>query len=228
MNQEKIGKFIAKLRNEKNMTQIELGEILGVSYKAVSKWERGLSLPDASLYNEICKIFGITKDELFAGKRIKLKVKKYLIIIAVLIVTFSFITYITTPKFYKIKVINEEMFYSRYTGGILVDGVSKDAFQLTISLNNPDKVRLIGLFILDNNGDLKLLESYGKGEAVKSEAGYANTTEAFTRVEKSFQKGNIISKMLNNKDNTYLCVSNKPIDKLTYEDCFKIIFEKIK
>ena len=75
MNQEKIGKFIAKLRNKKNMTQTELGEILGVSYKAVSKWERGLSLPDASLYNEICKIFGITKDELFAGKRIKLKVK---------------------------------------------------------------------------------------------------------------------------------------------------------
>ena len=46
MNQEKIGKFIAKLRNEKNMTQTELGEILGLSYKAVSKWERGLSLPD--------------------------------------------------------------------------------------------------------------------------------------------------------------------------------------
>ncbi len=69
MDQKKIGKFIAQLRTERNWTQTELGEKLGVSYKAVSKWENGICLPDASLYNDICKIFKITKDELFAGSR---------------------------------------------------------------------------------------------------------------------------------------------------------------
>lgn len=227
MNQERIGKFIAKLRNEKNMTQTELGDKLGVSYKAVSKWERGLSLPDASLYNEICKIFGITKDELFEGKRKKVKIKKYLLIIIALITIFVFIIYITMPKFYRMKVMNEDLFYSRYTGGILVDGFNKDAFQLTISLNNPNNICSVGLFILENDTNLKLLESYGKDGAVISEDGYFNTTETFTRVEKIFQKGNIISKMLNNKDKIYLCASNKTIDELSYKDCYKIYFEKV-
>ena len=43
MDQKKIGKFIAELRTEKDLTQTELGEMLGVSYKAVSKWENGVS-----------------------------------------------------------------------------------------------------------------------------------------------------------------------------------------
>ena len=50
MNQEKIGKFISKLRKEKQMTQGDLAEKMGVSINAVSKWERGLSFPDVSLY----------------------------------------------------------------------------------------------------------------------------------------------------------------------------------
>ena len=49
MNQEKIGKFIAKLRKEKNITQEQLAEKMGVSINAVSKLERGISFPDVSL-----------------------------------------------------------------------------------------------------------------------------------------------------------------------------------
>lgn len=45
MNQDKIGKFIAKLRNEKRMTQQELANKIGVTDRAVSKWENGLSFP---------------------------------------------------------------------------------------------------------------------------------------------------------------------------------------
>ena len=88
MNQEKIGAFIAKLRQEKELTQTELGDMLGVSYKAVSKWERGINLPDTSLYKPLCNIFGITIDELMAGERnnIKPKSKKSLIIILLLII----------------------------------------------------------------------------------------------------------------------------------------------
>ena len=49
MDQIKIGKFIAQQRKEQNLTQRELGEKLGVSYKAVSKWETGLSVPDSDM-----------------------------------------------------------------------------------------------------------------------------------------------------------------------------------
>ena len=49
MDQRKIGRFIAELRTELNLTQTELGDKLGVSYKAVSKWENGICLPDPSL-----------------------------------------------------------------------------------------------------------------------------------------------------------------------------------
>ena len=57
MNQEKIGKFIAKLRKEKNMTQQELANILNVTDRAVSHWENGRRLPDISLFKNICNIF---------------------------------------------------------------------------------------------------------------------------------------------------------------------------
>ena len=60
MNQEKIGRFIAKLRKEKNLTQEELANKLGITKNAVSKWERGLSLMDASLFKPVCKILGIS------------------------------------------------------------------------------------------------------------------------------------------------------------------------
>ena len=59
MDQKKIGQFIAELRTENKLTQAELGNMLGVSYKAISKWENGICLPDASLYNNICRIFEI-------------------------------------------------------------------------------------------------------------------------------------------------------------------------
>ena len=49
MNYEKIGEFISSKRKEKNMTQSDLAKKLGVTDKAVSKWERGLGCPDVSL-----------------------------------------------------------------------------------------------------------------------------------------------------------------------------------
>lgn len=70
MNQEKIGKFIAECRKNKNMTQQELADKLSVSKNAVSKWERGLNLPDASLMPELCKILNISLNDLFSGEKI--------------------------------------------------------------------------------------------------------------------------------------------------------------
>ncbi len=70
MNQERIGKFISENRKKKNLTQEQLGKKIGVSKNAVSKWERGLNLPDASIMQDLCKILDITLNELFSGERI--------------------------------------------------------------------------------------------------------------------------------------------------------------
>ena len=71
MNQEKIGKFIAKCRKEKKLTQEQLAKKLGITYKAVSKLECGKGLPDVSLYKTICKELNISLNDFFAGERIK-------------------------------------------------------------------------------------------------------------------------------------------------------------
>ena len=71
MNQVRIGKFISECRKRKKLTQEELAERLGITDRAVSKWERGLNLPDASLMLELCEILGITVNELLTGEIIK-------------------------------------------------------------------------------------------------------------------------------------------------------------
>ena len=70
MNQEKIGKFIATCRKEQNLTQEQLAEKLGITYKAISKWECGKGLPDASIMMELCKILKITVNDLLSGEKV--------------------------------------------------------------------------------------------------------------------------------------------------------------
>lgn len=126
MNQEKIGKFIAKNRKDKNLTQEALAEKLGISINAVSKWERGISFPDVSLFKKLCSELNISIEELINGEKsksteskdkaiiasleekdkVEKKSKKKIIILSIfilLIITFSVI-YSNTLK---INLINE-------------------------------------------------------------------------------------------------------------------------
>ena len=70
MDLVKIGKYIAEKRKALGLTQKQLAEQLGMSDKSVSKWERGICLPDVSVYLELCKILGITINEFLAGEDI--------------------------------------------------------------------------------------------------------------------------------------------------------------
>ena len=71
MNQEKIGKFISKCRKNKNMTQQELAEKLGVSDRTVGNWENGRNMPDLSLFKPLCDELDISINDLMSGERIK-------------------------------------------------------------------------------------------------------------------------------------------------------------
>ena len=70
MDQIKIGKFIAKVRKEKNITQRELADVLMISNKTVSKWECGKGLPEVSLMMPLCKALGISVNDLLTGERV--------------------------------------------------------------------------------------------------------------------------------------------------------------
>ena len=115
MNQKKSGAFIAKLRKDKKMTQEQLAEKMGVSINAVSKWERGISFPDVSLYKKLCKELDINIEELINGEKSnsedakdkeRKKSKKLLIIISIffLIIICSFIYF---NKKLKVNLIND-------------------------------------------------------------------------------------------------------------------------
>lgn len=70
MNQVKIGKFIAECRKEKSLTQVQVAEALGITDRAVSKWETGRALPDSALMLPLCELLGITVNDLLMGERI--------------------------------------------------------------------------------------------------------------------------------------------------------------
>ncbi|MCR4960447.1 MAG: helix-turn-helix domain-containing protein [Lachnospiraceae bacterium] len=70
MEQEHIGRFIADLRKEKNLTQKELADRLGVSDKTVSKWETCNGMPDVAMLKPLCDALGISLNELLSGERL--------------------------------------------------------------------------------------------------------------------------------------------------------------
>ena len=73
MDQLKIGKFIAECRKQKQLTQLQLADKLGITDKAISKWERGIAMPDTSIMLELCDFLCISVNELLNGERISME-----------------------------------------------------------------------------------------------------------------------------------------------------------
>ncbi len=70
MDMVKMGSFIAELRKERNLTQTELGERLGVTNKTISRWETGTYMPPVDMLEELSNIYGLTINELLSGKKL--------------------------------------------------------------------------------------------------------------------------------------------------------------
>lgn len=73
MDMMKIGRFIAERRKGQGLTQAKLAEMLGITDRAVSKWERGLSLPDSSIMLELCRILQISVNDLLCGEVVEVE-----------------------------------------------------------------------------------------------------------------------------------------------------------
>ena len=76
MDQIKIGKFIAECRKKHSLTQGQLAEKLGITDRAISKWENGRAMPDSSLMIDLCSILKISVNELLSGEVIDMENNK--------------------------------------------------------------------------------------------------------------------------------------------------------
>ena len=141
MNQEQIGKFIASARKKQKLTQEQLAEKLNITSKAVSKWECGKSLPDASIMLDLCNILKIDVNELLMGKKLnkdeyeksdKNKIVKYTLVFVLVILAFIIFNNIKIPKW----------------------GITKDV-QITIQNNNTDSSEEINKVIKKLKSDFK-------------------------------------------------------------------------
>lgn len=102
MNQEKIGEFIKQLRKENNLTQKDLADKYGVTYQAVSKWERGLNIPDIAILKEISKDFNIDINYLLDCNKLTKKTPKYFILLGIsfiLIIVLLLIIFFSKERF---------------------------------------------------------------------------------------------------------------------------------
>lgn len=102
MNQEKFGQLIKEIRKTNHLTQKQLAEKYHVTFQAVSKWERGLNMPDMILIRQISKDFNISLEELFDGER-KISNKKNRKSLLIILVTLSLILF----TFVLFKILNQ-------------------------------------------------------------------------------------------------------------------------
>lgn len=97
MDQERIGQFIKKIRQDNNLTQKELADRLGVTFQAVSKWENGKNVPDISILKEMSKMFNVDIDEILDGEKKSKKNNYYypigLVLILISLLLFGMIYY---------------------------------------------------------------------------------------------------------------------------------------
>lgn len=130
MDNDKIGKLIRELRRRNNLTQEQLADKVGVGFRAVSKWERGINAPDISNIYELCKIFNITKDELLSGKlkekdnpdnknKSKSKIIITISIIGVFIIALTSIFIYQNNRTYTYKIVSSETQQDYYVRGFI-------------------------------------------------------------------------------------------------------------
>ena len=131
MENNKVGNFIAEMRKKKNLTQQQLGDKLYVTDKAVSKWERGKSLPDITLLSKLAEIFEVEVEDILSGEinknkkniniderikelqisietRNKKQIKKYITIIGFLIILLSLVVFKNIYLGYSVKIFYYE------------------------------------------------------------------------------------------------------------------------
>ena len=123
MNPEKVGKFIKELRTKNNLTQQQLADKYNVTYQAVSKWERGINIPEISLLRQMSKDFNIPMEDILDGKKsVKNKSNIYIAIAILVVLVVGIVVIIKLPKdSFDFKTISTTCNEFEVTGSIAYD-----------------------------------------------------------------------------------------------------------
>ena len=178
MNMQKIGKFILQLRQEKNLSQSDLANLIPVTRQAVSRWEKGQSIPDSSTLLIISKIFDVSINELLNGERFKKEEPKKLekialdmidknnsqskkfkrvllfMVLIILLLSFSFLAYYFINSYNTITVYKIEGENKNFTmqNGIFISTKQKTYFRLgKLIYNNNIEVKNVRLYYKNGN-----------------------------------------------------------------------------
>lgn len=221
MNQELIGSFIQERRKAKKLTQVDLSEKLGVSDRSVSKWERGVCLPDISLFKPLCKELDITINEFLNGKkdnnedgvvnyikyqRNKNKFKILLsIIISILVIVFSLLLIYFVNNYNKIKVyrVSGESDNFSYTDAIFITSNMKNIYYDGKLESNNSNININDITYMALKCDNRLIEgnSYVLNGIISEDYGYNEyfSDEVLEKLDKWYIE---ITYKLNNKETT--------------------------
>lgn len=160
MEQDKIGKFIAECRKKQNLTQAQLGEKLGVTDKAVSKWENGLRLPDVTILNDLSNILNVTTTELLNGKSFMQDIQS-----------------ITASETQYYQIINKELllFLNDHYNNCsiyLVQSENSDYFIEGLIIDSKENDFINISFIKNKNREIDLVYSYEYSFSIENEIIY--------------------------------------------------------
>jgi len=169
MDQEKIGNLIKKIRNEHNLTQKELADQLGVTFQAVSKWERGLNIPDIQQLKAICDLYNLDiKDFVDGEKKEKIKdtkIVKAIIMVGILtiLLVISLVVYIKHNSSFKVLTISGEACDLTVNGNAAYDNDHTSIFITSVKYCGKDKDIIYKqidcmIYQIDGNTETKLSE----------------------------------------------------------------------
>ncbi len=236
MNQEKIGKLIKKIRINNNLTQKDFAEKYGVSYQAVSKWERGINMPDISLLKEISNDFNINISELLDGKLNTNKLmnnnNKILITIIISITLlliigiiyhlqsiskqdFSFKTLSTSCKNFK---ISGSIAYSKSKSSIYISQIDYCGKDDKIEYSNIECI----LYEVENNNEKEINKyTYNKNKKITIEKFFKNVkfkVDNYDRICKKYNNHSLYLKVNATNDNEKITSYKIPIK--VSDNCF--------
>lgn len=199
MNQQKIGKFICDLRKEKNLSQYQLADMIPISRQAVSKWERGITIPDSLVLIKLSEIFDVSINEILAGERIekksikaletvtlnildetnkKSKKNKKMVIaftVIILMLLIVFLTYYFLNSYNSIKVykVDGEGKTVATTNGIFVTTRQKTYFRLgELTYDKSTKISKVKLYYKIKNKEYLLVETSSENILLTDYYGY--------------------------------------------------------
>ena len=231
MNQEKIGKFILKIRKKHQMTQQEFADKLGVTFQAVSKWENGRGIPDIEMLKTISKEFKVDIEELLEGeeKSKVVKYKKYIIALSLFIVIFLTLFFIIGKnkdyEFFGISskhelfTVNGVVIYSKDKKSIYISSIS-----YTDEKGKDDKYTFVECSLHETNKDIdKVIDTCESINNIGNDDEPQTLSEFLKIVEFSLHDYSSTCKMLTS-DNLYISINAVDLNNknITYKIPIKL------